>query len=566
MHFVWIDLLSQQALCSFSKPHSAMVNLRFAALNRTALSFLQIEGLASNSLRKTRFFGLCSAAFVVRPFRNIRRIPTSSLALNRCGTMLIPCASSSSSATAAMQTAPQPQQRRSPMPLYFNANAAAAPHSVPDVKASKSETALNAFLDAAQAHLDSLSPVTANQSSDELIRKSSTRTVFVMGNEASDMDSIISSIVVAYYEQLLHDAANSKSATPATKVQFVPLLNIPRCELRLRGESKLILETVCGIDIRHQLMFKNDPQVIPLLRHAALEPQSDLVQFILTDHNKLSPSQQQFAPHVIGVLDHHADDKMYLDTCGAANHFVAPIGSCCSHVVNLIVRNSHLSVLNLSMCELLWSAILLDTSNFNTEQNKATAGDLMARDALVQRMCKVKFRAYKDARIDVSELTTCEILQKDVKYFACECSHNNVTQSVSTQISSVPLNVTNWLEKDAVLWVNLSRAAVEAQQRGQAQALLVMSSSTRNAKQEFKRQLLVVVPQQAASSAAAPFVLSGESLCFALECTDLQLLPIEIDISGASAQGCFIRAYQQRNQSFDRKKVAPLVQQVISKL
>jgi inorganic pyrophosphatase/exopolyphosphatase len=57
----------------------------------------------------------------------------------------------------------------------------------------------------------------------------------VIGNEAADADTIISSICLAHY---LHATRSSEES--AAGVQYVPVLPLPRAELKLRPETLLL--------------------------------------------------------------------------------------------------------------------------------------------------------------------------------------------------------------------------------------------------------------------------------------------------------------------------------------
>lgn len=57
----------------------------------------------------------------------------------------------------------------------------------------------------------------------------------VIGNEAADADTIVSSICLAHY---LHATRSSEDS--AAGVQYAPVLPLPRAELKLRPETLLL--------------------------------------------------------------------------------------------------------------------------------------------------------------------------------------------------------------------------------------------------------------------------------------------------------------------------------------
>lgn len=76
---------------------------------------------------------------------------------------------------------------------------------------------------------------------------------FVMGNEASDMDSIISSISYAFFRQ--SQVKNEKEEA------YVPVMNIPRKDFALRTETDYIFQKL-GINKQNLLFY---PEIQSLL-------------------------------------------------------------------------------------------------------------------------------------------------------------------------------------------------------------------------------------------------------------------------------------------------------------
>ena len=110
----------------------------------------------------------------------------------------------------------------------------------------------------------------------------------IIGNEASDLDSIASSISYAYFLQKLN---NSNC--------FVPVMNIPKEDFKLRTETTWFFKK---LDIDYTLLL-----FWPEIKEQNLKN----FNLILTDHNTLSSSQQEYSSNILEIIDHHEDDGKY---------------------------------------------------------------------------------------------------------------------------------------------------------------------------------------------------------------------------------------------------------------
>eukprot|EP00605_Chrysophyceae_sp_TOSAG23-4_P001447 GSChrysophyteH1.ASY1.ANO1.1575.1 assembled CDS len=131
----------------------------------------------------------------------------------------------------------------------------------------------------------------------------------VVGNEASDVDSIISSLCTAY----IKDQQSSEQSR-----QFVPVIAVPRSILKLRSEAQILLR-FCGLELEDLICLEE-------IDVKSLSCMGNLVSFILTDHNHCSRSISTLLPGGIPeaeskvemILDHHKD-------MGAHSHLIAPL-------------------------------------------------------------------------------------------------------------------------------------------------------------------------------------------------------------------------------------------------
>jgi len=139
----------------------------------------------------------------------------------------------------------------------------------------------------------------------------------VIGNEASDVDSIASSIALAHFLHTIEKAKrfqkeNSPSSSSSSCDDFVvtlPIMNLSSPSLLdLRGETRSIFP-VAGISAS-SLVFLT-PSVSSQLESLF---QSNQLQLILVDHNELAETQKHWAKAVVGIIDHHVDAQKYMET------------------------------------------------------------------------------------------------------------------------------------------------------------------------------------------------------------------------------------------------------------
>ena len=107
----------------------------------------------------------------------------------------------------------------------------------------------------------------------------------VMGNQASDADSMVSSIVYAYclhWDAHQHKSGNSDGDGLGL---FIPMMPIPRADFALRFETAALFDRL-GIDPARHLLFADEleDELEALHRRRAL-------RLVLTDHNRLKPGK-----------------------------------------------------------------------------------------------------------------------------------------------------------------------------------------------------------------------------------------------------------------------------------
>lgn len=245
-------------------------------------------------------------------------------------------------------------------------------------------------------------------------RTISAPTHYVVGNEAGDLDSLACAVAYAY---VYRDEA-----------PWVPVVQTRRSDLRLRPENQLILRHL-GIDEAH-ITCLDDVQNLDRTHHV-----------VLVDHNRATGPFVKAT--IVGVIDHHVDEQLYKDAALRQVYAPSDAGSCAS-VLTRIVRDHFLPP---ALCDLLYSAILLDTIQFDANVGKAQAIDYEARDRLAPhsswattREASRHFHAMQVAKNDTSHLTTLEKLRRDYKQFSCDGAEQT-TWDVGAASTTEPLDV-----------------------------------------------------------------------------------------------------------------------------
>lgn len=183
----------------------------------------------------------------------------------------------------------------------------------------------------------------------------------VMGNEAADLDSMASSIMYAYFKARTA-GSNGNSA-------FVPLINVPRDDFKLRTEAVYLFREA-GID-PGLMLFADEVNLDALKAKGKLK-------ITLIDHNKLASFQEQFADCVVEILDHHKDENLFTN---AKPRIIEPVGSAATLVAEALLGQGE-SLLEHGSAILLLGTILLDTVNLDPEAKRATPKD----EQLVNRL------------------------------------------------------------------------------------------------------------------------------------------------------------------------------------
>uniref|UniRef100_UPI00398ED72A exopolyphosphatase PRUNE1 n=1 Tax=Pristiophorus japonicus TaxID=55135 RepID=UPI00398ED72A len=336
----------------------------------------------------------------------------------------------------------------------------------------------------------------------------------VLGNEACDLDSMISAIAFAYF---------LAKTSPEQKTAFVPVLNILRSDFPLRGECTFLLQETQVAEAL--LIFRDEIDLHEL--HSL-----DRLTLTLVDHNVLPRGDAALEEVVTEVIDHRPVERPFTPGCVVT---AEPMGSCATLVTERIIQRAP-DILDKQLAYILRSTIVLDCINMAPEAGKVTPKDTEYVAVLESRFCDLPprataFESLQKAKFDVSGLTTEQMLRKDLKVVS--------SGELRLAISAVYMKLEELLARPRL------KQEFEEFCRARGYGVLIAMTISFSQKNEPFRQLAVYSPR----GDLRELVSRGLE---DVEVPSLRLAPMyspcpEID------------AYHQGNQLASRKKVLPIV-------
>ncbi len=249
----------------------------------------------------------------------------------------------------------------------------------------------------------------------------------VLGNQSGDMDSVASAIALAF--------ANSESYL------YFPILNFSRSDLELRPDIIYVLENL-NVDM-NSLLFQEDLQVI-----LKCSEESDL-QITLVDHNDLAPTQKGLAQFIVGIIDHHVDEKCAYSLLVENQKIIKKAGSTAT-LVSKWILDFKPEILNGEISFLLLSAILLDTRNLKdvniTKDNDIAMSEVLKTNAAI-KIPQNFYEALYDSRSSAASLSPEKLLKRDFKQYKAK--------NISYGIASLPKGI-NWTFENRNDWYEAS--------------------------------------------------------------------------------------------------------------
>ena len=356
----------------------------------------------------------------------------------------------------------------------------------------------------------------------------------VMGNEASDADSIVSAMLHSYFLHCTHN-------TNATACEFIPIVCSPRKDMPLKRDTEVLLSTV-GLGLSDVLCID---ELVKAYTSACFD-------VTLTDHNEISKSVEdayQVKFNVQGILDHHQDEGGYLSLPSELrevafdNEQQRPlVGSTCTLVAERFLRSAS-EFLDSDLCTLLLGVIAVDTRNLDPEADRGTQRDAAVLDALQRLVPGVDrsalFERVSSAKSERSfwmSMSAANAMRVDYKVFTSDDSRQNFG------IATVNLEMRDVLEKDDLV------PAVKEHLNDHGLAFIAVMGVTFD---PLQRELLICAAPSVASTVEAFLASSSVS-------DDLRLeLEVRKEVSGIT-----LLAFKQLNIKLSRKQVAPILQKM----
>ncbi|KAM9806736.1 exopolyphosphatase PRUNE1 isoform 3-T3 [Syngnathus typhle] len=362
----------------------------------------------------------------------------------------------------------------------------------------------------------------------------------VLGNEACDLDSMVSSLAYAYFlskvspcpvaprlVQCAVQAATFSGQTCGIEEAFVvPLLNIQQEELPLRSDNVFLLRQI-GLS-PDLLLFRDQLDLVALQR-------SDRLRLTLVDHNVLPSSDASLEGAVVEVIDHHMLER---EPSPSYHATVETVGSCATLVTERLLQKAP-HILDQQLAQLLYATILADCVNMAPAAGKVTAKDSLFATALEARFPSLPpraalFQALHNAKFDVSGLNTEQMLMKDMKM---------LKGSLSMAISVLYLPIE----------VFLQRAELEEELSGFCRklaldVLVLMSISFTEAKQPIRELALFSHSATCREQVSHFLERAGDPA---------------LDLHAISCPHDHVVAFHQGNSSASRKKLLPLLKDFV---
>ena len=225
--------------------------------------------------------------------------------------------------------------------------------------------------------------------------------IFVIGNTSADMDSVASSIFLAYILQKLN---------PSHVV--IPVVNTDKVALEAKRDIVELLKSY-SIDTG-KLVYYSDVQ---------FESYDD-AQIYLVDHNELDSSQEHLKKQVVGIIDHHADTT---DLKKLKLRVIKPAASAIALIYEIykdVLTNEDVKYWG----KLVLAPLYLDTDLFNTKlyNEKYFDADVKIRDEIhdtVPGLEKDYFHQLQEMKIasfKISESNLAALLSLDYKEYSVQ--------------------------------------------------------------------------------------------------------------------------------------------------
>ena len=335
---------------------------------------------------------------------------------------------------------------------------------------------------------------------------------------------------------------------------YVPLLNIPRADIKLRPEFDAVL--------RHcQVRSESLTTLDDLPSFEALPPER--TRWILVDHNKLEGELGKvYGKRVQGCIDHHEDENAVPPETTPEPRVVTKCGSCTSlivdHLLEDVCRNQEHGLVLTEVIKLAMASILIDTTNLQ-DKHKTQPVDTNAVEFLDVELKKIVgswdreafFKEINDAKKNIESLPLQGIFRKDYKQW----TENGIKLGTSSVVKPLSFLAQKCeaegqeTSKQNQTWQSMSESFMKAQEL----RLWTILTGYSPENDELCRELVL---QWADEEAGKVVELFEKECCHALK---LEKANVEGIGDGNSDNARGRKVWRQGNLKASRKQVAPLI-------
>ncbi|KAJ2081947.1 Exopolyphosphatase [Coemansia sp. RSA 988] len=400
----------------------------------------------------------------------------------------------------------------------------------------------------------------------------------VLGNESADMDSMVSSISLAYALSSEQERSNSSAA--------IPVINTNRSDMALRPECGLLLSATLAAEggRLEDLTFIDDFDLLAVVQQYAASQGHGQLDVWLTDHNAPASRQASLEPFVRGIVDHHTDEGRCPEAWWRQ---IEPVGSCTTLVAeklrNLATTASTNELIGAPLAKMLLAPILLDTSNLKPAAGRTTDKDIehvswlipqvqwtwpststvhsQSEESDTEQLSSLNvhstdelYRTLDKLKGNVSHLSSYDLLRKDYKQWEVEDAGG---RQWTVGISSISYRLRKWLKRDGR--ANIEDAVARWIEQQNLDLALVMThgkaKETKGGPKIYGRDLTVVFSSTSTTPESRRLVLAG------LLASDALGLCSYFDSDAAT--DALVHFYSQTRTTSSRKQVFPAIKSVI---
>ncbi|KAF1809698.1 DHH phosphoesterase [Eremomyces bilateralis CBS 781.70] len=397
---------------------------------------------------------------------------------------------------------------------------------------------------------------------------------FVVGNESVDLDTLTSSLLLSYlrsYPIGKTDRSQISGAIPGSHPLTIPLIPLPRADLRLRPEFIPVLQSA-GAEVDDLITLDDLEAPVSYGRAEAQEP-PDL---ILVDHNAPTGAVKALNGKVIGCIDHHVDEGVVSND--AEPRIVEMAGNCGSLVLDWAVKSGlwEEDQARLTSGEDAWTvaglakmamaSILVDTTNLKAKE-KVKEVDEWAVGYLESVIQAVETRGVRLGEADserygrdrwhklvngikkeLKGLSAEEMLRKDYKEWEekdGKVGIASVVKPLAEIIDRASPQTRDERGMEALAHIS------EAFAKTRGLDLFVVMTTFKDTHKQFRRELMLMAISERMQSLLGGFQEKSEELQLEAWQADERMT--------AAVRHMGMKVWMQGNTSWSRKQVAPFI-------